>query len=247
MQKGSESNTGHPGAGNDKNNGLGDSDGHAASASVSSLEASLSALLDGELEELETRRLLQQLEQRPQLESSALLAKWSRYQVAREALVGERGQLAASSGFAQALSRQLENETAPAPVETGSAAFRAPLWSRFAVAASVAVAVVFSVQQYQAGESQAAEQARIAAVEVLSTPGGASYGAVASHTLQPAQQTVLLARQPVVPGSSSSASGATQQGRERLQHYLLQHANNAAGLGAQGIVPFARVANFEIE
>ncbi|NNM10856.1 MAG: hypothetical protein HKO60_02915, partial [Pseudomonadales bacterium] len=53
------------------------------------LDSQLSALIDGELEEFETVALLKKLEHIPDTERDVLMSKWSRYQVAREALADE--------------------------------------------------------------------------------------------------------------------------------------------------------------
>ncbi|MBT8139364.1 MAG: sigma-E factor negative regulatory protein [Gammaproteobacteria bacterium] len=202
------------------------------------LDSQLSALIDGELEEFETVALLKKLEHIPDTERDVLMSKWSRYQVAREALADECGH-AAAPGFAALVTQRLAAEALPAAaVHRGE--FRAPMWSRVAVAASVAFAVVIGVQQYQ-GANTATEPSRVAAVEVLSTPGGGNFGAVANTA------GVVLPSQSASGVAAVSPAPNSKIAEERLRRYLLQHASNAAAQRGHGIAPFARVANFESE
>jgi len=54
---------------------------------------------------------------------------------------------------------------------------------------------------------------------------------------------VQVNAQPVNANVDLASDGLRAQ--ERLHEYLLEHANHAARQNGQGIVPFARVANFE--
>lgn len=233
---------------------------HASDDSNDQHESRLSALLDGELGEFETQRLLQQLDQYPDGQRETIKSRWSRYQVVREVLAGERGNSIAAQGFAASVSAVLAAESAP--VVEGSEAdqdvnFRAPLWSRVAVAASVAVAVVFGVQQYQGGAAvqQAADlPVQVASVDVISTGSGlagvARTASLGGGKLTPAPAVAAPAlADPTLQAVFAEGSPApdVKTGRERLHRYLLHHANSAARQGGQGITPFARVYSFESE
>ena len=91
----------------------------------------LSAVMDGEADELELRRMLDATSSDPELR-----AKWRRQQMVRELLQTRR-------------ISQPDIEVSAAVKETltgGNSALRSPLWSR-AVAASVTMAVVLGGQQ----------------------------------------------------------------------------------------------------
>jgi len=90
----------------------------------------LSALMDGEIQDLELRRLLSSAESDPELR-----ARWRRQQLVRDVLQERRGvrpQLDVSAGVQQAISSQPRLS-------------RNPLWS-MAVAASVTIVVVLGGQ-----------------------------------------------------------------------------------------------------
>ncbi len=104
--------------------------------------ASLSALMDGEVTELELRRLLREARDNPEL-----LDSWERYNLARSALHGEPFQWTGSE-----LSERIAARIAEEP--TPGAAARSAGWLRrsamplgkLAVAASVAAAVFLGLQ-----------------------------------------------------------------------------------------------------
>ena len=104
-------------------------------------DESLSALMDGEAQELELRRLLQQLPS-----DSALRAKWSRYQLASSILHKQSHSRATSFDFADAVQRAIQQEVS---VEKNTAGGWQKNAMRFAVAASVTLAVVTGVQWQQ--------------------------------------------------------------------------------------------------
>lgn len=106
---------------------------------------SLSALLDGEIDDLELRRLLRQSET-----DSSVLDTWNRYNHVQSALVGDTR--AASPSFLDAISTQIQNEQPLQRSKSGAAvssssnvSWHNPL-AKMAVAASVALVFVFSFQ-----------------------------------------------------------------------------------------------------
>ena len=107
---------------------------------------SLSALLDGETDELELRRVLRSSESDPEV-----LQTWARYHNAQAALHGEV--TLASPDFASRVAAQLENE-ATLQRATGFRATIANLsdWqkglAKVAIAASVALVFLVSMDQY---------------------------------------------------------------------------------------------------
>ncbi|WP_101759301.1 sigma-E factor negative regulatory protein [Oceanicoccus sp. KOV_DT_Chl] len=104
------------------------------------LQESISALVDGEAQELELRRVLSVDGE----EKVSLQQRWSRYHLARDVMHGEdvHGQfrhMDISKQVSMAISEQ------PAHSSTASKAWWQPV-AGFAVAASVAAAVVIGVQ-----------------------------------------------------------------------------------------------------
>jgi sigma-E factor negative regulatory protein RseA len=111
---------------------------------------SLSALLDGETDELELRRILQKSET-----DSSLLETWDRYNLVHSVLTAEA--VPVSSGFASAVADKLASEPSFSlsansnSLKVGTSDFlNAAKWrqnlSKFAIAASVALVFVFGLQ-----------------------------------------------------------------------------------------------------
>jgi len=190
----------------------------------------LSALMDGEAEELEFRRLLRDLDgDGPDAEE--LRACWYRQHLVRAVMTGEETRHA--PGFAGRVARAIEtssDETAAAHAGSVTGGWRRSLGS-FAVAASVAALVVVGGQQLGAGaggSDDGSERMAPLPTGVVNTTGAvpvqASYGTRAVPTLQPADRTAYR-----------------ELARQRLRRYSLEHAEHASLNTPQGLVPFARV------
>lgn len=203
------------------------------------------------------------------------MRKWGRYHVLGEVLADEHGGLVASSDFASSVARQIADEPLPehgntytdtnsdtnrdasAKVANLSAAssdtaVAVPAWSRFAVAASVALAVVVGVQQYQLNISQGAPQGQLLAAANTAMPAvvvadSPQLADVQQATGEVASQLALA--DDLTPGLAPSQEQQAQslRAQQRLHEYMLEHANHAARQNGQGITPFARVANFEVQ
>ena len=207
------------------------------------LDSQLSTLSDGEMTELELRSLLQQLENCSEAERAMQLQKWSRYQLVSEALSDERGSHTAQANFATAVAEAIAQE--PSHVQTGAAdsagldapgivasSGGTPLWSRFAVAATVTLAVIVGVQQYQLNGAALGSN-------TLSSDDTSSY------VTAPANETVAVQVNAQRANAKTDLESDSLRAQVRLHEYLLEHAKHAARQNGQGIVPFARVANFE--
>ena len=220
------------------------------------LNESISALVDGETDDLELRRLLNQLEHAGPAEAQALRARWASYHRLGAALRGESA-AAVDEGFsarvasaiAQLDSPALDsaviddaaidsavNDTSPSAAAgqgsvqaSGAELAAVPAWKRLAVAASVTVAVLVGYQQLSV--DQASPAASLAVAPPVASPQG---GAGELATLD----------------SSAAAAVSTEQAalaQQRLNEYLLRHTSHAASQSGQGMIPFARLANFEEE
>ena len=116
-----------------------------------------------------------------------------------------------------------------------------PMWQRFAVAATVTLAVLVGVQEYESMQE-----------------GGASYtadNAVAVPAVKSTDQSfvdltaIQLASSEMALESPMSEAEKLEaiEAQEKLNEYLLEHTNHAAKQSGQGMIPFARLANFEDE
>lgn len=180
------------------------------------INESLSALMDGEADELEVRRLLNQLEQ-----DHELRATWHRYQLLGAVM---RGEPVATVDLSQGIRQALDGEPMDdLPHSVPAAVPVSPRWrwlASGAVAASVMLAVLVGVQwqhtESAGGGVPLAQQAEPAAVVEQQ---------LAQH-LSPEQQAELEAAQ------------------RKLQEYVMQHTEQATVAPARAIAPFARVVNF---
>jgi len=193
------------------------------------LRESLSALMDGEANELEMERVLSRIADDPELRRA-----WVRYNAARSVLSGQslvrldhdisaavRGAILSPAGGKRERSRVVERWWRPV--------------ASLAVAASVAATVVIGGQQlarlgavngYPSDGSMAASASPVGLVNSLgASPVRASFGTEAVPVLQPATHTAYR-----------------ELARQRMEKYLQEHAEHAALNSPQGLVPFARVA-----
>tara|TARA_R110000823_G_scaffold130015_15_gene258044 strand:+ start:37743 stop:38360 length:618 start_codon:yes stop_codon:yes gene_type:complete len=187
---------------------------------------SLSAILDGEANELELQRVLGAIG-----DDEALRRTWVRYAAVRGVLKNQQ-----QAGVERDISQRIRAMIAESPAHVDSRDGRRrwrPLAS-FAVAASVAMVVVIGGQQlaHLNGGKAASESATLAArpspVGMLnslgSTPVQASYGTQPLPVLQPATRTAY-----------------EQLARQRMSRYMQEHAEHAALNSPHGLIPFARV------
>lgn len=191
------------------------------------MKESLSALVDGEADELEIRRLLNQLEGDDELRAS-----WQRYQLTSELMRADASgegtpdetfaDIDLSRGIMQAIDgepmEEVPAKARPQAVEVAAAGRRGINWlASAAVAASVTLAVLVGVRLNQ--ESLAPQLADQAALP---------------------QSDQQLAGHAAVPDSQQ-----LQQAQRKLQQYVLQHTENAALNTGKGMMPYARVASFD--
>lgn len=106
--------------------------------SAERLGESLSALMDGEADDLALRRLVQE-----SATDAALAEKWGRYHLARD-LIHSRGSRL-SSGFSRRVAAAIDAETVSQPVSVTGNKLLQPL-VKFAVAATVAVVSVITLR-----------------------------------------------------------------------------------------------------
>ena len=192
------------------------------------MKESLSALMDGEANELELQRVLRDSG------DPDLRATWTRYnrisRIMREGRDEAYWQLDISSRVSQAISGEAEVGTQPEEPRRWRGVLR-PMAS-FAVATSVFAAVLVGGQLYGlvgvSPDDDTSLAGRVSPVGLVNTMGGtaqqANYGPreVQSQRMQRQAAYDKLARQ-------------------RLERYILPHTEHAALKSPQGMMPYARV------
>ena len=205
------------------------------------IKESLSALMDGQADELEVRRVLKEISENDELRDT-----WRRHQMAAAAMRRELPeQIVDYSVAIRAAIQDEQSHGAPAVIHS----LIKPL-GRFAVAASVAVVALVGVQQYNQSASSSIPLATVDDVHV--------------NMVAPQLRTSAEFGIPPVTARTVSATNGSEQGytaprsviqvrevtpdkvtREQVQAYLndlmLQHTEHAAMNTNQGMLPFARM------
>lgn len=211
------------------------------------LNESLSALMDGEAGELELQRLL-----KASSASAEVGARWSRYHLAASAL--RREQVApVDGGLAASISAAIDREEPLSQSGSGAAEAAGQLtrsrwWrpvSRGAVAATVAFAAVFGVQQLsqpQPGGDMLAEAERPVQQPVQSSPqpSGFYVPAPSTRSVSTGAPRLVPDQQPGVAGQAAVQQVPTPELMRHLNRVMIKHSEQAAHVGNQGMVPFAR-------
>lgn len=210
------------------------------------LSETISAIMDSQADDLEVRRLLKALDNASEEEAAVILAQWESFHsigsvLRNESTSGnEAPTMRASSSFAASVSAAIADQV-PMDQTHNRPSNNEPMWKRFAVAATVTLAILVGVHEYE--DMQA---------------GGASYTAdntVVVPAVKNADQSLIdlaaiqLASSDLALESSISEAEKLEavEAQERLNEYLLEHTNHAAKQSGQGMIPFARLANFEDE
>ncbi|MCL7461258.1 RseA family anti-sigma factor [Pseudomonas sp. NW5] len=155
-----------------------------------SLEESLSAVMDGEADELELRRVLGS-------DDAALRARWARQQLVRDVMHGQTVQphLDLGAGIWSVIEAE-DSAVARPPVASN----RWQRLGRYAVAASVTLAVLAGVRWYQGGEP---------AVSTLAQQAPTPVSAPAS--VVPPQAPAVLASYPATSEPVQESASVTDE------------------------------------
>jgi len=238
-------------------------------AQVAQSEA-LSALVDGEVTELELHRLLKTVdaggcasEINVGLNGDSVKQKWQRYQLMGAAIRDDLADVRytdLSSSISAAIASEPELSVSDLSSSRRSSNKIVALWStlgRVAIAASVAGAVVIGVQSYQSPlVGNGTGKSVLVVKDSLSAPSGLpiGYGAPASMqgtAVQAAYVQPTQARQVnFVPRQEKSIQKTSQYNAELqayLNHLMMEHAEHAALNGSRGMMPFARVAELNTQ
>lgn len=212
------------------------------------IRESLSALCDGECDELELRRVLNHVEN-----DAEFREQWANFHLIGAAMRGESvDTVDLSKGIMQAIEGEpmdevpgadqiyksesvaaLDDEAVQEPVlvEQPKASFLPNWMVSGAVAASVTLAVLLGAR-------------------VLSVPdaavGHADMTLANADALQSAPATMAQAPVEVasVPSDTQMSAAELAEAQERLKQYVLEHEDQAFGMETHQAVPYARVANF---
>lgn len=187
---------------------------------------SLSALMDGELDEMSLHRLLKSDDA---AEQQATRETWARYHIARDAMKGEVDQFTGID-ISRSISAALDDEAEfnQSPIKEKTASWWKPV-AGLSVAASVAFAVVLGARFGADGINQDVQIAAKPEVKIV-TP-----------EVTKVKGPTMLADAPV----NGEQQKELQQAQERLNSYLKQHAQDSAIGQGRTAMPFARVVNFE--
>lgn len=215
----------------------------------------LSALMDGELSELELRRLLKH-----GVDDPRLLEKWQRMHWVRSVMRGEQrepGMRAINLDLTQRVAAALEQEEThqnspvpghkAAPVAGWREAVARPFAS-VAIAASVSAMVVVGWQSLnQAPSVNPAANAVLVQAQAAGNPATAFIQG-ASGAMPVAQSyysTQRLASQQGAAQQLEVIRISDQQYDERLRRYLISHSGNAAQHTASGTYSYARAVSLK--
>lgn len=188
------------------------------------MHESLSALLDGESDELEVRRSLKEIEQHGEL-----LETWRRYHMIGAAMRGEPlvPQVDLSKGIRQALDGEPMDDVIE-PLQAVAVTKRSGRmrWlASGAVAASVTLAVLFAVNTQEISNTSLVAQ------------GAGDSSAVSSP--------IAASQEQAVASVNAEETARLEEAQRKLQEYIMQHNEHATVVGERSVVPYVRVVNFE--
>lgn len=192
---------------------------------------SLSALMDNESDELEFQRILSASE------DEGLRGTWRRYHITRSVMrEGNINTEFASIDISRQVSAALLEESSHKPAFRVQKYFR-PVAS-FAIAASVAAVVVMSGQWLNSsGQTPGKNLATDTAIAVNSTTPVSAVGV----------RTVNFDGNSSYTAKTDRSAVYNNFARQRLQRFMLHHAEHAALNSTQGMMTFARVCSSEVE
>ena len=217
------------------------------------LAESVSALMDGEVSEIELHQILREvgIEQAHQASSQhTMRGKWQRYHMISSSMAGAPVDgMDLSASISAAIGQEASHRRNPL-VDMASSA------GRFAIAASVAMVAILGVQQLNSPDPASADALQFAEMDIdadeqnkgpaLQFPAGFQPSAQARTVsaggqVNTSQRPVSVIQvRPVNPPSFSE-----KQLRLYMDDIMLKHSNNAALSSGQGMLPFARVTKSE--
>jgi sigma-E factor negative regulatory protein RseA len=205
------------------------------------LRESVSAVMDGEANELELRRVL------AQDNADIVRGTWSRYHTVKDTFHSSDHELSFKGwDISQKVSDAIADEQVALPNQPRRSSWVRPA-AGLAVAASVAFAMVIGVQSLQPVSTESAPA--VIASQQTAPPSRVYPLQSSSPTAQGNMRVgAKFAAQSNLPGTSAvSKAAADMEAQKRLDKYILRHTERASLNNGKGMISFARVASFEAQ
>ncbi len=205
------------------------------------LDESLSALVDGEISELELRRLLKADDQA----FEELRGRWSSYQMTSASMKDDVPNVAFTDLSASISARIADEDSHSLTSNSSTKNRKQSIWSgvgRFAIAASVAGAVVLGVQFAPSTiDGQVADiDTPASGVKVPSSFGHGLPTDTAISTVSNESNPVVKQQKEAIVITESTKQ-QLQKAENEVNRLMLEHAQNSAQNTEQGVLPYARV------
>lgn len=219
------------------------------------LNESISALVDGQSNDLDLQRILNSMDEEGASPESgqSIRQTWSRYH-AMSAVMKNESAVDLSVDLSVAI-RDAIAEEAPHKVKRFSFNTISQGIGKTAVAAAVTFGVVFGVQQFTSSPAQlepaladTSTSAQPIAVGAVVPQGfelpPLTARTVSTNSLAPES---IRARAVMAPLPQNRIVISTDQFQEQMNRLMQQHAEQVSTSGGMGVIPFARVSNFMSE
>ncbi|MFL0809658.1 MAG: sigma-E factor negative regulatory protein [Agarilytica sp.] len=240
--------------------------------SHSTLNESLSALVDGESNDLDLQRVLNALENEESPISGDLRGTWLRYH-SISSTMKSGDSFDTSIDISASIRQALDADPSITPVKRFRIQAVANGFGKTAVAAAVTFGVVFGVQNFGTGalsQQEMAQSLEVANTAGLQAPQAAqvslnqtSSGAVVpqgfelppltaqtvstNSLVDPALAARNQVRPPVVTIPSGNVAVADEVFQQQLDRLMFKHAEQSVSSGAMGAMPFTRVSSLSDE
>ena len=219
------------------------------------LAESVSALVDGEVSEIELHRILKEVgidQDQASADKSTQTARgiWQRYNMISASMSSEPvSNIDYSAAISAAIDQEESHRVSRFSNLLGST-------GRFAIAASVAVVAVLGVQQLNTPDPASADVIKFAEMDIDSAESSTGPAIQFPSGFQPSIQARTVSAggnnktsQLLVPVLQVRKSEQRQYSEAQLRRYMddimLKHSNNAALNSNQAMLPFARVTKGE--
>jgi len=196
------------------------------------LGESLSALMDGEASDLDTRRVLKALALEDSQNAMLMRDKWRRYQSVSSVMKGDVvSKVDYSADITRAIAEEAIFKVNPLVKILSSS-------GRLAIAASVALVAVLGVQQFNLPAESTDQAAGFAYIDETSVEGlvGPANQLPAGWTMSEELQVRTVSADSVEKDIYSE-----EDARAYLAYVLAKHASKAPYVRSQGMLPYARM------
>jgi len=196
------------------------------------LGESLSALMDGEASDLDTRRVLKELALEDSQNAMLMRDKWRRYQSVSSVMKGDVvSKVDYSADITRAIAEEAVFKVNPLVKILSSS-------GRLAIAASVALVAVLGVQQFNLPAESTDQAAGFAYIDETSVEGlvGPANQLPAGWTMSEELQVRTVSADSVEKDIYSE-----EDARAYLAYVLAKHASKAPYVRSQGMLPYARM------